>query len=449
MTNASLTAVTRPLLSPPIEAAGALAHDLPRCLYATTAPAPIPAPPLAEDTHARIVVVGGGYTGLSAALHLAERGLEVVLLEAHEPGWGAAGRNGGQVNAGLKHEPEAVLRDLGESAGGRLLARASGAPDFLFGLIDRLGIACEAERGGTLRAAYNDSQAQALTRSVEAWRCHGLPMQPLDALAMRAATGSARYSAGVLDPRGGSVNPLALARGLAAAAVRAGARLYGSTPALRLARSGGGWAIETADGTVRADTVLLATDGYTDNLWPGLRTSIVPVYSAIVATAPLPPALAAAVMPTRAVAYETGAITAYYRRDAASRLLIGGRGRQREALEFGDYRHLVRYAERLWPELARVEWTHWWNGQFALTPDFYPHFHCPAPNLYAALGYSGRGVALGTVIGQELASAGAGVPLAELAVPVTPIRPIPFHRFWRVGVAARIALGRLSDALGR
>lgn len=449
MTNVSLVAAGGPTGPALPETAGALARDAPRCLYASTAPPAIPTPPLAADARTRIAVVGGGYTGLSAALHLAERGLEVVLLEAREPGWGAAGRNGGQVNAGLKHEPGTVLGELGAAAGGRLLSLASGAPDFLFGLIDRLGIACEAERGGTLRAAYNDSQALALERSVGAWRSLGVAMRPVDAAAMRAATGSARYSAGVLDPRGGSVNPLGLARGLAAAALRAGARLYGSTPALGLTRAGGGWTIATAGGTVRADSVLLATDGYTDGLWPGLRTSVVPVFSAIVATAPLPAALASSVMPTRAVVYETGAITAYYRRDAAGRLLMGGRGRQRQALEFSDYRHLVLYAERLWPDLARTEWTHWWNGQFALTPDFYPHFHSPAPNLYAALGYSGRGLALGTAIGRELASAAAGVPTAELAIPVTPIRPIALHRFWRLGVAARIALGRLSDALGR
>ena len=449
MTNASLPPAAGLPRSPPSAAAGALARDLPRCLYASTATAPIPAPPLGADADARVVVIGGGYTGLSAALHLAERGFEVVLLEAREPGWGAAGRNGGQVNAGLKHEPGTVIGDLGEVAGQRLLKLASEAPELLFGLIERLGIACEAERGGTLRAAYSGAQAQALRQSVEAWRGLGVSMRHLDASAMRSATGSDRYVGGVLDPRGGSVNPLGLARGLAAAAVRAGAKLYGSTPALRLARAGESWSIATPGATVRAQTVLLATDGYSDDLWPGLRTSIVPVFSAIVATAPLPAALAASVMPTRAVVYETGAITAYYRRDAQGRLLMGGRGLQREALEFRDYGHLVRYAERLWPELAGIEWTHWWNGQFALTPDFYPRFHCPAPNLYAALGYSGRGVALGTAIGRELALAGAGVPLADLAVPVTPIRPIAFHRFWRVGVAARIALGRLSDARGR
>ncbi len=447
MTKPSLSPTTAPPGMPP--PAAAPTPDARRSLYASTAAAAGPTPPLGSDARARIVVVGGGYTGLSAALQLAERGVDVMLLEAREPGWGAAGRNGGQVNAGLKHEPWTVLTDLGAVAGARLLTLAGEAPGHLFGLIDRLGIACEAERGGTLRAACSDSQAASLGRSLEAWRSLGVAITALDASAMRRATGSDRYTAGGLDPRGGAVNPLGLARGLAAAAVRAGARLHGLSPALRIAPAGEGWSIATPGGSVRADTVLLATDGYTDDLWPGLRRSIVPIYSAIVATAPLPAPLAASIVPTRAVVYEMGAITAYYRRDAAGRLLMGGRGVQREAPSFADYHHLVRYAERLWPGLARAEWTHWWNGQFALTPDFYPHFHSPAPNVYAALGYSGRGVALGVALGRELASVATGVPLAELAVPATPIRPIPLHRFWRAGVAARIALGRLRDALER
>ena len=139
-------------------APAALDRDLPGCLYLSTAAAAEPTPPLATNVTARVVVVGGGFTGLSAALTLAERGIDTVVLEAAEPGWGASGRNGGQVNAGLKHEPDEVEQAFGAERGQRLIRLSGGAPDYLFALVARLGIECEAERGGTIRAACNDSQ---------------------------------------------------------------------------------------------------------------------------------------------------------------------------------------------------------------------------------------------------------------------------------------------------
>ena len=276
-----------------------------------------------------------------------------------------------------------------------------------------------------------------------------MPLELWGARRVASATGTARYLAACFDPRGGAVNPLGLARGMAAAAMAAGARIHGDSRALKLERDGAGWRVATAAGCVRAGQVVLATDGYSDDLWPGLKTSIVPIYSSIIATAPLPAALAAQVHPGGAVLYEAGDITVYYRRDRDGRLLMGGRGRQRRATGRDDYAHLVHYAVRLWPALATVDWTNWWNGQFALTPDFYPRLHAPAPGLLIALGYSGRGVALASAMGAQLATAAAGAALDSLALPVTGISRIPFHAFWRVGVAARLAYGRLLDRLGR
>lgn len=425
-----------------------LQRDAPGCLYAATATPPVPAPPLAGDLDVEVVVIGGGYTGLSAALHLAERGRRVALLEAHEAGWGAAGRNGGQVNAGLKHEPDDVERSLGPVYGPRLVRLAGGAPDFLFDLVARHRIECEARRAGTLRAAYQPQHVAALRTSAEQWSRRGARIEFCDTARVAAATGTDRYVAATFDARGGAVNPLSLARGLAGAAQRQGATIHGGTRALRLERVGTGWRVATPDGAVRADKVVLATDGYSDDLWPGLRTSVVPIYSSIIATAPLPSPLRETIVPGGSVVYEAGNITVYYRRDPDGRLLMGGRGRQRSDAGRSHYEHLVRYAKRLWPGLATVEWTHWWNGQFALTPDFYPRFHAPAPNVYVGLGYSGRGVAFGAAMGAQLAAAAAGEPLETLALPVTPVPQLRFHRFWRIGVAAGVTYGRIRDRLG-
>jgi glycine/D-amino acid oxidase-like deaminating enzyme len=426
-----------------------LEHDAPHCLYPATARAPVPAPALRADERTAVAVVGAGYTGLSTALHLAERGTAVTLLEAHEPGWGAAGRNGGQVNAGLKHEPDEVEAHLGPTFGPRLVQLAGDAPSYLFALIDRLGIDCEPRREGTIRAACRARHAAALRSSVEQWRRRGAMLESWDAGRVAAATGTRRYVAASFDPRGGSVNPLGLARGLAAAAIAAGAVIHGNSRALRLERAGSGWRIETAGGALLAEKVVLATDGYSDDLWPGLRTSIVPLYSSIIASEPLPPALAGSILPAGGVVYESGEVTTYYRVDRDGRLLMGGRGAQRRATRRSDYEHLVRFALRLWPGLAAVSWTHWWNGQFALTPDYYPRLHLPEPNLLVALGYSGRGVALATVIGAQLAAACSGADPATLALPATSIPQVPFHGLWRVGVATRVAYGRLLDGFGR
>lgn len=418
---------------------------LPPSLYADTA-APAPeTPPLEGEVRADVCVVGAGFTGLSTALHLAEAGVSVTVIEAQEPGWGASGRNGGQVNPGLKHDPDVVERDFGPDLGGRMLALSYGAPDALFALVRRHQIPCEARQEGTLRAAIGPRAAEEVRRSAEQGARRGWPVTFLDAAGTAALTGTARYTAAMLDARGGDVHPLSYARGLARAAMGQGARVHGGTPALKLSQLAEGWRVETPQGAVRATQVVLATNGYTDDLWPGLRRSVVPVYSSILATAPLPEDVARGIMPRRASLYEAGRITTYYRMDRQNRLVIGGRGPQRPLPGPDAIRYLADYAVKLWPALRGVEWTHGWNGQVAVTADYYPHLHEPAPGLIAALGYNGRGVAMATAMGGQIAGRLMG---QEVDMPITAIKPMPFHGFWKLGVAAKVWQGRVLDRLG-
>lgn len=425
-----------------------MSAPLPPSLYAATArPAPS-TPPLDGDRQADVVVVGGGFTGLSTALHLAERGADVVLLEANEPGWGASGRNGGHVNPGLKPDPDEVEADFGPDLGARMVRFAWAAPETTFTLIRRWQIACDALQSGTLRAAYRPRAAQAVRHSAEQGIRRGLPVTLLEGEAARAATGTGRYIAIMRDASGGQVQPLDYARGLARAAIQAGAVVHGDTRVTGLQRADGVWQVATPTGTVRAASVVLGTNGYTDDLLPDLRQSVVPVFSAIAATAPLDPAVVEAVMPTRSVLYESGHITVYLRVDQSGRLLIGGRGPQRPIGSVDPIRWLIAYAERLWPALQGVTWTHGWNGQLAVTRDHYPHLHQPAPGLIACLGYNGRGVALSTAMGGEIAKLVSGVDAREIDMPVMPIRPIALHGMWRMAVAAKVAEGRLRDRFG-
>jgi glycine/D-amino acid oxidase-like deaminating enzyme len=270
----------------------------------------------------------------------------------------------------------------------------------------------------------------------------------LDAGEIAVATGTERYAAAMFDPRGGDVNPLKLTQGLAAAAASAGATISGNSEVLSLNRNGAGWETKTASASVRAKRVLIATNGYTDNLWPSLRRSVIPVFSAIAATEPLSERLAAETMPTRSVLYESGNITVYYRIDAENRLLIGGRGPMAPLHSAELLPNLTRYAARLWPALSEVQWTNAWNGRVAMTEDHLPHFHNPAENLFACLGYNGRGVSLSTSLGPELAKVLQGGSLNDFPLPATQIKPIAFHQFWPIGAKIAIWNGRIKDHLG-
>jgi glycine/D-amino acid oxidase-like deaminating enzyme len=419
---------------------------MPNLYQDTLDPAPS-APPLEADVHADVAVVGGGITGLSTALHAAESGAAVVLLEAEEPGFGASGRNGGQVNPGLKLDPDTVERDFGADLGRRMNALAASAPALVFDLVKRLGIACDARQNGTLRAAVHARHARAIRETCAQLERRGAPVELLEGDALVRATGTERYSCALLDKRGGDLNPLLYARGIARAAVEAGARLHASSRALGIRRAADGWRLATARGSATARHVVLATNGYTDSLWPGLRRSVVPLFGAIAATAPLAEAAQRIILPARPVLYESGNITVYYRIDSRHRLLIGGRGPMHEIDAPTAIPHLTRYAAKLWPVLEGSEWTHAWGGRLAMTRDHYPHVHEPAPGVLICLGYNGRGVAMATAMGRALADRMAR-PGAAFDMPLTPLVPIPLHAFWPVAVKAAILSGRVRDFLG-
>ena len=397
-------------------------------LWHATSAEPAPdTPPLEGEVRADVAVVGAGYTGLSAALHLAEAGTRVIVLEAKEPGWGASGRNGGQVIPGLKHEPAALEAMFGPEIGGRLADIGGGAPDFLFALIRRFDIRCDAHQQGWIQPAHAAPALRLVEDRVAQWRARGVDAELLDRDQVAARLGTDIYVGGWLDPRGGGVQPLAYARGLARAALDASATIHGGSPVRGLMRGAEGWRLATPRGAVIADTVLLCTNAYSGDLWPGLRQSLVPLRPFQVASAPLGQNLRRTILPGGQVASDTRRHLAYYRIDPAGRLLMGGDVTFDHAPRTDVHARIRRRAAALFPQIGEPAWEYAWSGWVAITPDHMPHLHALAPGLYAGVGFQGRGVAMGTMMGKQLALHALGGEGARAAWPSVPLRPVPFH----------------------
>ena len=423
-------------------------QDLDRTLWArTSAEPPVECPPFEGERRADVAVVGGGYTGLSTALHLKEAGADTVLLEAREPGWGASGRNGGQVIAGLKYEPEELERLFGPEIGGRLWRISGAAPDFLYALIRRFDIRCDLVNEGWIQPAVGQRGLDLAAARAGQWSARDADCELLDRDQVAAMTGATGYQGGWIDRRGGAVQPLALARGMARACVSLGVSVHGQSPVTNLIREGGRWRVSTARGAVTADTVVLATNAYDTGLWPGLARSIVPIRPFQVASAPLSANLRRSILPGGQIASDSKRMLSYYRLDPEGRLLMGGRAALGHSVAPLIQAELRADAERRFPQIGAAIWEHAWSGWIAMTADHLPHLHNPAPGLWAALGYQGRGLAMGTAMGRELALQLRGGEAARDAWPTVPLRPLPFHALRRPVLGALRIAWRTWDSL--
>ena len=413
---------------------------------ATAVPAPA-TEPVVGKTDADVLIVGGGYTGLSTAFHLAGAGRSVVVVEAGDIGSGASGRNGGQVNPGFKLDPRDAISQLGAEAGERALAFAAGAPDLVFDLIERHGLRCDARRPGWLMPAHDAAAFEALKRRADDWSQRGVAMRILQKADAQAQLGTAAYHGAALDPRGGSIQPLSYARELARLAIGTGARVFTHSPVRTLSREGGKWVAQTGNGSVCAPAVVVATNGYTDDLVPRLRRTIIAANSFQLATAPLDETLARSILPGGHTASDSRRIVLYFRKDCDNRFVIGGRGQFDDPADPDDFAHLRKALVRLFPALKDVAVEHHWAGRVALTRDGIPHVHEPQPGMLVALGYNGRGVAMATAMGKAIAERLCNAEAMALPFPPSAIAPIPFHRFQRFYLGAAINWFMLRDAL--
>lgn len=427
---------------------------LPPSLWAATAPAAPPTQPLPAGEHdAELLVIGAGVSGLAAALRAAERGAKVIVLEAAEIGWGASGRNNGLVIPALtRADPDVLVREFGAERGEAVVAILGNSANVVFDLVRRHAIDCEAVQGGWLQPAHRESRL-ALSRSrYEQWKRRGAPVQMVDRDEVAAITGSRLWCGGWLNPTGGHLNPLGFTRGLARAAIGAGAQVFTRSPAGALQRHGDGWRVAAGAGCVRARRVIVATHSYSGlfaaSPWPGLARTMVPVRSYQMATAPVPAALRAQILPRNHAMSDTQADLHFAHFDAQGRLVSGG------ALVVAagyDRRLRERIGTRLlkmFPPLeaaAPIRFEHLWHGVFAATPDKLPRFWRLADGVTGWFGCNGRGLAFGTALGPVLADAALDGEKAAVPLPFEAPRPIGGHAFARLGVAAMTLVYRWRD----
>lgn len=411
-----------------------------------------PAPSLArldESLRADVLVIGAGYLGVTAALALAGAGARVVAVDRGNLDDGASALNGGQVIPGLKLGPAALIRQLGREQGEAVNRFMADAADLVFELVRKHGIDCSPVRSGWIQAAASPAAWAEQRAHVAEINERGGDAELLDAQAMRRLLGTPTeiYSGGWINRRAGTLHPLNYLRGLVRAAIGAGARVHAQSQAVEIRWQAPTWQVRIAHGPViTAPQVLICTNAYTDDLWPGLRQSILPASSLQIATAPLSEDLRAQILPQGQAVSDSRRVMNYFRVDPQGRFVIGGRGPFRGARD-DDYRGLVRAMARLYPQLRDVVVEHGWSGRVALTRDFFPHVHQPRPGLWCALGCNGRGIALSTTLGTALGAQLVGRPNAH-PFAVTPLRRLPLHGLHRLYAGALIQYYRLLDRLG-
>ena len=376
------------------------------------------------DIDTDLAIVGGGFTGLSTALHAAERGLDCHVLEARQIGFGGSGRNVGLVNAGLWLPPQNVRTRLGQAYGSRLIQILGDAPSYVFALIEKHQIRCEATRNGTIHAAHSPKGYKDLAMRAEEWHRLGAPVDLLSREAAARKIGSTAFHGGLLDRRAGTINPMGYVRGLARAALDAGAKISTGVTARRLRRDGSKWIVETNSGNVTANWVVLGTNAYSDDLWDGLKKSFMMIHFFQLATEPLGDR-GTDILPDGQGLWDTGPIMFSLRRDAFGRVLIGSMGKVVGGNDGLSRRWAARTLRRLYPKLGDVTFDSSWHGQIAMTPDHLPRIHRLAEGLYTPIGYNGRGITPGTMFGKAMAELLAGGAEEDLPLPITDPKTVP------------------------
>jgi glycine/D-amino acid oxidase-like deaminating enzyme len=378
-----------------------------RCLWTETAPLPgIPRSPLPASSD--VVIIGGGYTGLSAARTLARRGIEVTVLEQHIVGWGASSRNGGFILPGYKPEMEELERRLGPERAAGMFRLTLDAIEHVAALIRDEHIDCNFVRCGAVTLAAKPGHVAALEASARFLQDRlGYQTELLGRTDVGREIDSRRYHGALVDPGACAVHPARYVRGMAASAARTGARIQENVQVLRIRRAKGGFEIVTRDAVIRTREVLAATNGYTPRALSSLRRRVIPIGSYQIATVPLPPELAQRLVPRGRVFSDTKNLLYYFRLSPDHRMVFGGRASFTPTGIARIAAILRAGMKEVFPQLSPVDIEFAWSGKVAYPLDHLPHVG-RLDGVHYSMGYCGHGVALATYLGHRMAEVIAG-----------------------------------------
>ena len=422
----------------------------PDSLWAAATPSGPDLPELIGTAEADVIVIGAGFTGLSTALHLREAGVDVAIIEAMEPGWGASGRNNGQVIPTLSRpDPDDIVARHG-AAGDRFVALLRDSASTLFDLVRRYQIQAEQEQAGWVQPVHSPGRIRIAERRVRQWSKFGASVEMLSRDQTREMLGSDAWFGGFWNKTGGHINPLALARGLARVVLDQGGRIYARSPAISFERQNARWVVNTGKGQIAGRALIVATNAYTGEfsktLLPEMAREVMPVLSWQMATQPLSDSARKSVIPGRQAMSDTHGELYFARYDARNRLVTGGAvigpGNKPERLKV----MVAERLQRLWPQIGRVEFDYVWNGYVGMTTDFLPRLHRLGPDAYGWTGCNGRAVALSIALGDELSKAVRDVPESDLALPFSDPVPIVAHGLLRRLAPLMLMLYRRRDA---
>lgn len=317
---------------------------------------------------------------------------------------------------------------MGDACGTRLVETTLGSANALFADIARYDVDCDPEQNGWVQAAHNTSSRKSMSALASGWNNAGASIEFLDRTATVKASGSTDYGFSLFHPNGGHVQPLSLTRGYARAAVKHGATLFNKSPVQGIERVGSKWKVSTPTGSVTAPQIILTTNAYSEDIWPSLKQTFFPMVSVSLATAPLTPEQQKTVLPNAVTISDSRRAIFYSRYDRDRRLIFGCVGSDGQNADlFGGVSRLRRGLRTVFPQLKDIGIEASWAGQIAVTPEMMPHLHEPDSGVIAAVGFSGRGIAMTSVMARTVVKKALGADDSELPFPVTAIKPIPFH----------------------